>query len=487
MIVFDIMALDFCYFARLALNFKEISRLVSKGEDDKIELKETTGQITEAGKALCGFLNCKGGIVVIGAKDKGEIKGQQVSDKTQQDVAQMLNDITPSAPVDHYFIKIPNSDKKVIVFKTHSPIPPAVYHFRDKAYERRGSSTFAVKYERLKHLMLERAHDKIWDQLPAKEYKISDLDAEEIHKTVEEGIKNGRLDEDIIKKDDLFSILQGLQLTTNGDLNNAAVILYGKKMKAQYSQSEIRMARFQGKTKDIGFIDEKSVVGNAFEILKEAGIFVRRHLNIAIEFSHTSMERIETPQLPFLAVREAIVNAICHRDYIFSSGAIFLAIYDDRLEIWNTGELQNPLHLSDLRTKHLSVLRNKKIANVFYIRKYIEKWGSGISRIIKLCKELGVPEPEFSEYSGGFSVTFKFKQEVQTQVAKKEYVKYTERQKVIIDLLSHHKGLSLRDIVELMPEASHERLIRDDLYHLKEKNIVNLKGKGRGAKWFISN
>jgi ATP-dependent DNA helicase RecG len=475
------------------MNFKEIAQLISHGEGDKLEFKATTGQITEVGKTLCGFLNQKGGITLIGVKDKGEITGQQVSDKTQQEIAQMLNDITPSAPIDCDFIKVPNSDKKIIILKTHTPIPPAVYHFRDKAYERRGSSTRAIKYERLRQLMLERAHDKIWDQLPAEGYTQDNLDADEIFRTVDEGVKNGRLDEEVVKKDDLFSVLQGLDLTTNGDLTNAAVILYGKKMSAQYSHSEIRMARFKGTTKDIGFIDERSFVGNAFRILSEAEMFVRRHLSIAIEFSNTSMERIESPQLPFKAVREAIVNAICHRDYVFKSGAIFLAIYDDRLEIWNTGELQNPLNFDDLRVRHPSVLRNSKIAHVFYIRKYIEKWGSGTTRIIKLCQELGVPEPEFSEYSGGFSVTFKFKKN--DIISEKQEIgslsNLTERQLKIIEILkSNLSGLPVSEILKVFNSSERKNRIslatlKRELDSLKEKNEADFEGKGRSTKWLF--
>lgn len=465
------------------MNFEEIIQIISSGEGERLEFKETTGQITEVGKTLCGFLNHKGGTILIGVKDKGEIMGQQVSDKTQQEISQMLNDITPSAPIECGFIKVPNSNKKIIVIKTHTIIPSAVYHFRDKAYERSGTSSRSIKYERLRQLMIERSHNSNFDQLPAEGYTQDDLDAEEIYRTIDEGCKNGRLDKSAVQKDDLFGILQGLDLTYNGKLTNAAVILYAKKMTPLYSHCEIRMASFKGKTKDTGFIDEKSFVGNAFRILNEAEAFARRHLSIAIEFSNTKMERIETPQLPFIAIREAIINAICHRDYTFSGVAIFFAIYDDRLEIWNPGELQNPLNFDDLRVGHPSVLRNKKIAHVFYIRKYIERWGSGTTRIIKLCQDLGVPEPEFSEYSGGFCITFKFK-DAPALLEKILSVELTNRQEAILAILSNKK-LAPNEILENLNEKISERTLRRDLAKLRDLNILGTHGSGPAAVWYL--
>lgn len=467
------------------MNFEQLKDLVAQGECEVLEFKATTGQIVEAGKTLCGLLNKKGGTLLIGVKENGEILGQQVTDKTQQEIAQILNEITPSAPIDLQIVDLPNTLKKVIVLKTSPTVPPAVYHFKDKAYERVGSSTLSIKYERLRYLLLERTLDRNWDQLAAQNYVVDDLDGDEIFRTVKDGVSSGRLSESVLENNDIFSILQGLNLTVGTDLTNAAVVLFSKKITNQFLQCEVKMARFKGTTKNIGFIDEKQYVGNAFKILDEAEAFVRRHLNIAIEFSQKSFQRIETPQLPFVAIREAIINSICHRDYVYDAASISLAIYDDRLEIWNIGKLPTPLMPQDLKAPHQSILRNKNIAHVFYVRKYIEKWGSGTIRIVKLCKELGVPDPEFSEYSGGFSVTFRFNQATVTQSDKKEYVKFTERQKLIVELLSHHKALSLRDIIELMPEKFHERLIRDDLYFLKEKEVVDLKGKGRGAKWFL--
>ena len=470
------------------MNIDELNSLISQGESETLEFKTSTGQLAEVGKTLSGFLNHKGGIVLIGINEKNQIVGQQISDKTQQDIAQVLKEISPSAPITWQTYDLPNNDRKVIILKTNSSIPPAVYFFKDKSYERVGSTTQSMKYEHLKQLMLERTLDKTWDQLPASDYKIDDLDHDEIIKTVEEGISSGRLNDAVIPKGDIFGILRGLELTTNGVLNNAAVVLFAKKMSSSFSHCEIKMARFQGETKSIGFIDEKRCVGHAFQILKEAETFVRRHLNIAMKFMPNSLQREDIPQLPFLAIREALINAICHRDYVNSAGSISLAIFDDRLDIWNMGELSKPLSFDDLKIEHDSILRNRKIAHVFYVRKFIEKWGSGTTRIINLCKNAGVPEPKYYQHTGGFCISFKFSESaLKIEENKKTFTysnKLTKRHSEIIAILkSHSKGLAVSDILNLIDEKISLATLKRELEKMKKMNIVITEGKGRSTYW----
>ena len=223
--------------------------------------------------------------------------------------------------------------------------------------------------------------------------------------------------------------------------------------------------------------------------LYAADHFIRRHLPIASFFESDQFERVDKPILPALALREAMVNAICHRDYHDNSSSISLAIYDDRLEIWNNGTLPPSLKLSDLKKKHESRPRNKLIANVLYSRKFFERWGSGTIKMLDLCKEQGVPEPEFEEYSGGFSVTFKFKNSIgviakgqPTELLQREM---TSRQKQILTILSQHGKMAVREIREFLENPPADRTIGDDLAQLKKLDLVDSKGVGRGARWFI--
>ncbi len=159
------------------------------------------------------------------------------------------------------------------------------------------------------------------------------------------------------------------------------------------------------------------------------------------------------------------------------------------MEIWNNGTLPPGLRLSDLKKKHESRPRNKLIANVLYSRKFFERWGSGTIKMLDLCKEHGVPEPEFEEYSGGFSVTFKFKNPIGA-VTKVELIEpsqweITARQKQILTILSQHGRIALRDIRGFLENPPADRTIRDDLAQLKTLGLVDSEGMGRGARWYI--
>ena len=167
----------------------------------------------------------------------------------------------------------------------------------------------------------------------------------------------------------------------------------------------LRLARFLGNDKS-AFIDSRQTHGHAFRLLDEAMSFMMRHLPISGRFEPGRLERIDEPLYPVAALREAVVNALCHRTYRNVGGAVSVAIYHNRLEIWSDGLLPFGLAPEDLKRSHESRPRNPLIANVFYRRGSIEQWGCGTERIVELCARAGRPEPEFGQQAGSFWVQF---------------------------------------------------------------------------------
>ena len=153
----------------------------------------------------------------------------------------------------------------------------------------------------------------------------------------------------------------------------------------------------------VTFIDLKIVEGNIIDQVEEAENFVLSHIKKAAKI--VGFERQEVWEYPINALREAIVNAICHRDYSYSSD-ITIGIFDDRVEISNPGTLPEPLTPEDLKKKHKSIPRNPLVANTFFLIRNIEQWGEGTNKIIKWCLEHGLREPDFEEIAGGFLVRF---------------------------------------------------------------------------------
>ena len=234
-------------------------------------------------------------------------------------------------------------------------------------------------------------------------------------------------------------------------------------------------------TKD-EFLDQQQLTGHAFELLREADLFLRRHLPVAGRFEPGVLERIDEPLFPPLALREALVNALCHRDYSIAGGAVSVAIYDDRLEISSTGLLPFGLTVADLKRDHESYPRNPLLANVFYLRGLIERWGRGTQKIVELCVQAGHPEPEFEERAG--SVTVRFIPSGYTPPHRVSH-DLTERQRRILHALrdgDRRRSQYIREALDVNLPAS---TLRDDLVFLRSLGLIESAGRGAGAVWWL--
>lgn len=469
------------------MNLDKLKSLIANQESETLEFKASTTQLKPAFETVCAFLNGKGGIVLIGVNDQGKMIGQQISDSTRQEIARELRKLEPTAEVDIHFTSI--KDKKWIISLRVSAGEHAPYIYDGRAFQRHQSSTIRMSQHRYNQLLAMGGQGNYaWEEIITSEYDQSDLDIEEIYKTISDGIRENRMPAST-QAEDIESVLKRLNLIKEGSLKLAAIVLYTKQASLKLVQCEMKMARFKGTDKLGEFIDNQQIQGNAFTLLSEADAFLRRHLPIASIFKPDQFKRIDKPALPVMAVREALINAICHRDYADRSTDISLAIFDDRLEIWNSGSLPTKLSVDDLRQPHDSVLRNKLIANVFYVRGYIEKWGIGTNRMIDACKEEGIPEPIFQERSGGLAVVFKFKTPIGQDIINRNIETLNIRQKIIAEFLREAKSATTAEILNYLVSknitAPTYRTIQRDLHHLRTIGIVELQGQTRGGMWIL--
>jgi ATP-dependent DNA helicase RecG len=245
------------------------------------------------------------------------------------------------------------------------------------------------------------------------------------------------------------------------------------------------MARFKGIDRH-EFLDSDLVYGNTFDLLEKGMLFVRKHLPLAGKIEPGKLERVETLLIPFDAVREALINALCHSDFSHYSGSIGLAIYDDRMEIFNPGGLQNGVTLEKIK-KGFSKPRNSLIADVFYRANLIEKWGRGIPGIIGSCKVARDPEPEFDIDNLEFKIIFRFPKNLQTSLSLNleltQGQQLTERQQKIIEIIAHLKEAKAREIAGLLKESITERTLQRELAILKKMNIIKIRGRAKTAVW----
>ncbi|MCE3237374.1 MAG: putative transcriptional regulator [Gammaproteobacteria bacterium] len=471
------------------MDIDQITALIQEGESPHLEFKKSTAQLKSAFETACAFLNRGGGIVLIGVKNDGQRVGQDVTDHTRQEIAREIKKIEPSAPIDVHYIPI-KEGKFIIVLEVmlgrHAP-----YVYDGRPYERVQSSTGSMSQHLYEQLLVRRGQlNHTWEKQPAPGYELDSLDHEEIRRTIKEGVDHRRISVEALQYD-IEHILRNLNLLKDNQLINAAIVLYAKNVLPNYANCMIKMARFIGVDKTGDFIDNQRIYGNAFHLMSEAHEFVKRHLPIAGFFEPDRMQRIDQPAVPTLALREALINAIIHRDYVNRSASISLAIYDDRLELWNVGILPPELKIEDLKKPHESHPRNEEIATIFYERGLVEGWGTGTLRMISYCQKNGTPEPEFQEYSGGFAVIFHFKERMGRIIQETgenvfiSQIELTLRQKNILKILSIGRKMSISDILSHLEDAPAMRTLRDDLARLKEKGLIDLEGRAKGARWFL--
>jgi len=239
-----------------------------------------------------------------------------------------------------------------------------------------------------------------------EEFSISDLDEEEIQVTFQNALHFGRIKAK--KSLDTESILRGLKLIKEDKLLNAAIALYGKSdaFDPTFPQFSIKVARFRGNDRLAEFADNRWYKDHAFGILRRAENFLYDHMPIAGKRVSGKMRREDYPLYPPLAFREAVANAICHRDYTFAGGAVAIAMYDDHLEVINPGTFHFGMTPEKLTRPHESRPWNPIIANAFYCAGVIESWGSGTLNILDRCKENSNPPPKWEERTECVVVTF---------------------------------------------------------------------------------
>ena len=388
------------------MNLKELENLITKGESDRLEFKRSTGQRSQAARTVCAMLNGLGGFVFFGISDQGKLVGQEVTAKTLEDVANEIRQIEPPAFPDMETVALP-SGNAVIALRV--PGSGGLYAYKGRPYIRNGPTTIQMPRAEYDRRLIEKLHaTKRWENEPVEPgVTVGDLDAEEIRITLDNAIRLGRLES--TDRRDTETILRGLELIRGDHLLNAAVALYGKsdRLKSIYPQMGIRLGRFRGTDRLADFADNRQYWGHAFALLRRAESFLMDHVPIAGRVIPGKMVREDQPAYPPLATREALANALCHRDYTIPGGAVAMAMYDEHLEITNPGALHFGITPEKLTRPHESRPWNPIIANVFYRAGIIERWGSGTLNIIDWCAENGNPAPTWSEQAGSVYVTFK--------------------------------------------------------------------------------
>jgi ATP-dependent DNA helicase RecG len=247
--------------------------------------------------------------------------------------------------------------------------------------------------------------------------------------------------------------LEDLSVARYGRLTNSGDVLFTRNPASRLPQIRIRAMRYNSDKAGDSFRDMKSFEGPLHAIFEDAYTFIVRNTPSISRFIKGNPKRQDSPLYPEDAVREALINALAHRDYSAASGGVSIHIFPRRLEIHNSGCLPDGVTTESLTKGRLSVLRNPDIAHVLYLRGLMEKAGRGSVLMIQQCRDNGLRDPEWqSEKNLGVTVTFHTPEvtpEVTPQVTQQDTQQDTQQvSPQVLFLLTQLDGNRSRD--ELM-------------------------------------
>lgn len=346
-------------------------------------------------KWICGFANANGGTIFIGKDDKGNTVGVAEAKKLLEDIPNKVRDVL-GILVDVNLQETTEGDYLEIVVE---PYPNPV-NYKGQYHYRSGATKQELKGVALDKFLLQK-QGKRWDSVTIPKVTIADLKQETLAFFRERGIRSKRLP-DTIPQDDLEQLLENLNLIEEGNLKRAAILLFHPNPEKFITGAYVKIGYFQREA-DLIFQDE--VHGNLIEqVEKTIELLFTKYIKAII--SYEGIHRIETYEYPKEAVREALLNAIAHKDYAGLT-PIQIRVYRDKLMIWNEGTLPENWTLEKLLQSHSSRPYNPDIANAFFRCGYVESWGRGVRIMAELCEAQGLPQPFYNIDGSDFWIEFR--------------------------------------------------------------------------------
>jgi ATP-dependent DNA helicase RecG len=453
----------------------DLKKIISQDESETVEFKKSLSESKEIIKTISAFANTKGGRIFIGVSNYGKVLGVEIGKDTMEHLVNQITQNTDPKVQPHITVeKI--DEKQIIIIKVKESPDHLVLAF-GRPYKRVGKSTIRMSKDEYERIILEKHKDKLYfDSQICKDAALADIDKEKIRWFLKKAKAERNLDIDYTASPS--EALKRLNLLVDNKPTNTAILMFGKNPQRFLIQSEVRCARFKGIKAVKPFIDMKVVDGSIYEQIDQTEKFILFNIKKAAWIEPGKIERQEKWEYPPDAIREAIINAIAHRDYN-SPANVHISIFDDRVEIWNPGKLPPPLTPKNLKEEHKSIPVNPSLANLLFLIKYIERWGTGTNDIMKWCREEGLPEPIFKEVTGGFAVVLR-KFQIPENL---ETLELNERQKKAIEYLKIHKNITRKMYIEINNISP--RQANKDLNDLLEKRLIRKQGRGRAISYIL--
>ncbi len=425
------------------------------GEGLTLEFKENIG--SNLGKEICAFANANGGKIFLGVKDNGEIFGIKMTNSLKSQIQSYARNIDPSIN-----ITLEEVENVLIIYISEGNKKP--YSVNGQFFLRIGANCQQLNREEIRDFF-QKENLVLFDNQPNKNFDLnSDFDNEKFKRF----LQLAKITDNLNEKE----ILRNLFLIDGEYIKNAGVLFFCKEIKRFFIGATITCVLYQGNTKT-NILDRKEFDADILSNYENALSYTFSKLNTQYIIKKERTERLELPEA---ALREAIINAVIHRDY-FPTGHVQIDIYFDRVEITNPGGLVKGLSMKDFGT--ISMPRNPLIMDLMLRVSKVERIGSGINRIKDAMKEYGL-DVKF-ESTSFFKVLFK-RRSFQKTVDKLPR-NYPETTQKIIDAIHSNPFITRKELSQITGLT--EDGVKYNLAKLKKDNILKRIGGDKGGHWEI--
>jgi len=444
---------------------EELKLLISEGEGLTVEFKEKyTSKITEDIVALS---NGKGGHIFLGVNDQGQITGETLTNRLKSDITSLARNCEPRILIK----KMLQAGRVVVIEIAEGDEKP---YSCSSGYFRRLDAVTQKMTQKEVGLVFKNAVTFPYEERIYDEVSWGDISEEKIKIFFKEaGIAFNKINP--------HDILTSLNLATKDGIKNAGVLFFARQPRRYIPQCETIVISFKG-TERVDIIDRKDIQDDLWTQYQEAMVFLKRHLSVRTEIK--GLDRQDIYEIPLEALREAVANAIIHRDYSVRGTSIMVEIHEDRVIIKNPGGFPEGMTRDKLGV--LSVRRNELIADIFARMHRVERVGSGFKRIRDSMRAADLPFPKISS-NEFFFIEFErpkhIEKRVPEKVTEKVPEKVTENQRKIIEAISKNRNITIVELSRLVVIS--ERKIKTNILKLKEKGLIRRIGPDKGGYWEV--
>lgn len=466
---------------------EEFERLINQREGETLDFKQEMPSSSDLAKLVTAFYNTRGGAIVFGVEDgTRRLVGVPNPQGIEEGVVNILHarcslDVMPTIEF------VPYQGMEFVVVKCpQGARKPYLVSGETRPYVRVGSSNREAQDEEIRRLYIEGSEGG-FEVLPCRGATLVDLSKRLIAAYVRRREETSGQSLGLSSEEMLRSLSCLVKDGERWVPTKAGVMLFAKDPQRFVSQAEVACVRFKG-TDVVGYIDRRDMHGPLYQLVDDAEQFIYRHMKVGRRIE--GFVGVEYREYPQEALREAIVNAVVHRDYSRRGQRIRVFVFDDRIEVYSPGPLPPGVSLEKMRRLEAqSVLRNPIIVGVFRDlgSRYIERLGTGIRRMALAMEGHGLPRPQFEEVGSEFRVILmgpgeRFMEEVAARPAWAEGL--NERQVEAVLYVGEHGRISNRQYRELFSVSNYTAAM--DLKNLVEKQILVAEGMGRGRYYRLA-